>query len=215
MPPPFFSSRSPHTCVASAWFPRARKYVPDSGLCLSSYLLWRAYETRIDGQSGGTRRCVVATGRARQHKTKRQTRSGLSIHETTILWRERIELVIDCLTTIVTAAIALVTARVIAPAGVKRVSWRTEKESKHNDDQRDFHREGHYLHSTWMLRDDASHRLGDSDVGISLERWESEYQGDHLSILPIMAIIIVWRERFISFLLISLNEATGLFKVLF
>lgn len=33
-----------------------------------------------------------------------------------------------------------------------------------------------------MLRDDASRRLGDTDVGISLERWESEYQGDHLSV---------------------------------
>lgn len=51
--------------------------------------------------------------RARQHKTKRQTRSRLSIHDDPVA----IELIIDYLTTIVTA-------RVIAPAGVKRVSRR-------------------------------------------------------------------------------------------
>lgn len=45
-----------------------------------------------------------------------------------------------------------------------------------DDDQQDSYREGHHLHSARLLRDDASYGLGDTDVGISLERWESEYQ---------------------------------------
>lgn len=83
------------------------------------------------GRSGGTRRRVVATGRARQHKTKRQTRSRLSVHETTVPWREAIW---ACYWLFVVdddnrdrRHLAPVTARVIAPAGVKRVSRRGER----------------------------------------------------------------------------------------
>lgn len=82
---------------------------------------------------------------------------------------------VDCLTTIVTAAIARdLPVTPVTPVGVKRVSRVREKRrgSKHDDDddQRDSYREGHYLHFARLLRDDASYGLGDTDVGISLER---------------------------------------------
>jgi len=67
---------------------------------------------------------------------------------------------------------------ICTPVGVKRVSRVREERigrvSTHDDDddddQRDSYREGHHLHSARLLRDDASYGLGDTDVGISLER---------------------------------------------
>lgn len=53
---------------------------------------------------------------------------------------------------------------------MSRREERTKSAGKADDDeQRGFDREGHHLRSsTGMLPDDASHRLGDTDVGISL-----------------------------------------------
>lgn len=68
---------------------------------------------------------------------------------------------------------------ICAPVGVKRVSRvhqerrgrvSTHVDDNDDDDQQDSYREGHYLHFAGLLRDDASYGLGDTDVGISLER---------------------------------------------
>jgi len=48
-----------------------------------------------------------------------------------------------------------------------------EKETRNDDDdddgQQDLYHEGHCLHSARLLADDASHQLGHTDVGISLQ----------------------------------------------
>lgn len=62
---------------------------------------------------------------------------------------------------------------ICTPVGVKQVSRvREERRGRahDDDDQQDSYREGHHLHSAGLLRDDASYGLGDTDVGISLER---------------------------------------------
>lgn len=52
-----------------------------------------------------------------------------------------------------------------------RVSKRDDDDDNDDDDdQQDSYREGHHLHFARLLRDDASYGLGDTDVGISLER---------------------------------------------